>query len=466
MSNNVNELKKKFNDVKSALDGRSIENIGTEELEKLVSSILELQEESQVLKEQARYDDKIDIEKLSEIFKESENLWNEMTEPLTKISEELDSKKEKISELLSEINRQKVIIDLFNDKVGVYSGLVKTGKKFMKSHKDEEATKLCSDEMTFERDKIKLLNEMLDEHINICKEINVQINNLRDGVTEEQAHEEVVEKVQEEDEEKKKWDAYFKNGNPEIEGAWDNYSKDGDPEAKEVLDQYVEETLEPKVQDEWDSYFREGNPEYKEEETTVEETPVEEAPAMEENTEDIPVLENPMEVAPVVEEEAPVAEVELPTLEAATEEVEAAVTEEPVLDVPVEEAPVAEEVAPVVEEAPVVETPVAEVPTPEAVPEAPVAEEATPVGEEEVALPPALDNITNAVTAALGEEEVPAPALEPAPAPVVEEAAPAVVEAPVTEAQPVQAEAAESSAEFDWDSFFEKTFDDAQELTR
>ena len=130
----LNSLRDKFSEVSESLKGRSIKNIGTEELQRLVSTISEFKEENKKLRQSARFDNKIDIENLSKIFKESEKLWNEITEPLSSISAELDAKKEKISELLEEINRQKVIINLFNEKIGVYGSLVKYDKKFLRNN--------------------------------------------------------------------------------------------------------------------------------------------------------------------------------------------------------------------------------------------------------------------------------------------------------------------------------------------
>ena len=104
----------------------------------------------------------------------------------------------------------------------------------------------------------------------------------------------------------------------------------------------------------------------------VEEEVVEEAPVAEEVVE-APVAEEApaAEVAPVVEEAAPVEE--------AVAEV-APVVEEAA---PVAEAAPVEEVAPVAEEAAPVEAPVAEAPVVESAPEAPAAEESAPAADEE-----------------------------------------------------------------------------------
>ena len=462
----LNNLRDKFNEVSESLKGRSIKNIGTEELQRLVSTISDFKEENKKLRQSARFDSKIDIENLSKIFKESEKLWNEITEPLSAISAELDAKKEKIGELLEEINRQKVIINLFNEKIGVYGSLVKYDKKFLRNNKEEDATKVCSTEMQFEKDKIAALNKLLDERVEVCEKINQEIKNLRDGVEEDEVKEEEAPAV-EKTEDEEKWDTYFKYGNPEHK---------------------EEEKVEEKTEEEekWDTYFKFGNPDAPVvPEAPIVEAPVEEAPAALE----APVVEEVAE--PVVEEpvaEEPVAEPELPAVEPAATVEDLPTVEEVVNAVDglptVEPAPAVEEI-PAVEE-PVIENPMAEAPAEEVptVPEmpveevapvepAPVVEEApvaeVPAVEAPVAEMPAVEAAP--VEAAPVVEEAPVaevPAVEPAPvaeAPVVE-AAP-VAEAPVA-AAPAEAPATNSEAisEFDWDSFFEKTFDDAQEMTK
>ncbi len=462
----LNNLRDKFNEVSESLKGRSIKNIGTEELQRLVSTISDFKEENKKLRQSARFDSKIDIENLSKIFKESEKLWNEITEPLSAISAELDAKKEKIGELLEEINRQKVIINLFNEKIGVYGSLVKYDKKFLRNNKEEDATKVCSTEMQFEKDKIAALNKLLDERVEVCEKINQEIKNLRDGVEEDEVKEEEAPAV-EKTEDEEKWDTYFKYGNPEHK---------------------EEEKAEEKTEEEekWDTYFKFGNPDAPVvPEAPIVEAPVEEAPAaleapvVEEVAE--PVAEEPVVEAPVAEPELPAVEPEapvedlptveevvnavdgLPTVEPAPAVEEIPAVEEPVIENPMAEAPVEE--VPTVPEMPVEE--VAPVETAPVVEEAPVAE--APAVEAPVAEMPAVE--VAPVEAAPVVEEAPVaevPAAQPAPvaeAPVVE-AAP-VAEAPVA-AAPAEAPATNSEAisEFDWDSFFEKTFDDAQEMTK
>ena len=462
----LNNLRDKFNEVSESLKGRSIKNIGTEELQRLVSTISDFKEENKKLRQSARFDSKIDIENLSKIFKESEKLWNEITEPLSAISAELDAKKEKIGELLEEINRQKVIINLFNEKIGVYGSLVKYDKKFLRNNKEEDATKVCSTEMQFEKDKITALNKLLDERVEVCEKINQEIKNLRDGVEEDEVKEEEAPAV-EKTEDEEKWDTYFKYGNPEHK---------------------EEEKVEEKTEEEekWDTYFKFGNPDAPVvPEAPIVEAPVEEAPAaleapvVEEVAE--PVVEAPVAEEPVAEPELPAVEPEapvedlptveevvnavdgLPTVEPAPAVEEIPAVEEPVIENPIAEAPVEE--VPTVPEMPVEE--VAPVETAPVVEEAPVAE--VPAVEAPVAEMPAVE--VAPVEAAPVVEEAPVaevPAVEAAPvaeAPVVE-AAP-VAEAPVA-AAPAEAPATNSEAisEFDWDSFFEKTFDDAQEMTK
>ena len=456
----LNNLRDKFNEVSESLKGRSIKNIGTEELQRLVSTISDFKEENKKLRQSARFDSKIDIENLSKIFKESEKLWNEITEPLSAISAELDAKKEKIGELLEEINRQKVIINLFNEKIGVYGSLVKYDKKFLRNNKEEDATKVCSTEMQFEKDKIAALNKLLDERVEVCEKINQEIKNLRDGVEEDEVKEEEAPAV-EKTEDEEKWDTYFKYGNPEHK---------------------EEEKVEEKTEEEekWDTYFKFGNPDAPVvPEAPIVEAPVEEAPAALEApvVEEVaaPVVEEPVAEPelPAVEPEAPVEDLPtveevvnavdgLPTVEPAPAVEEIPAVEEPVIENPMAEAPVEE--VPTVPEMPVEE--VAPVETAPVVEEAPVAE--VPAVEAPVAEMPAVEAAP--VEAAPVVEEAPVaevPAVEPAPvaeAPV--EAAP-VAEAPVA-AAPAEAPATNSEAisEFDWDSFFEKTFDDAQEMTK
>ena len=496
----MDNIKAKFGNIKDEIKEKSIANIGLVDLRKYAAEISSLQDENNTIKEEARYDTKIGTKELGAIFKDSDILWGEMYSILDEVNSALESKNAQISELAKEIARQRNIINMFHDKLDSYTSMAEDDSDLLENKNlDSELEKLCNAELDFEMSKMEKLRKALEEHIDICKGINVDINILRYGG--ELPKKEVGSKKSKTDDvdnafvnglPKEVWDKVFINGF--TDETWDSIFAQGPTgemfdgmfvqgPTKEVYDGMFNDGPTKEV---YDGLFAQGpskeiidrafaNGDFlspaPEEEKLEEKLEVTEEPANEEDEEvaelvlpdlgeNVQKVEKEIIPVEVTEEPEPVVE------EPAALQPEAAPVEEPA-PLQTEEAPV-EDPAPLETEAAPAETTVAEPvpaePVVEATPTEPVVE-AAPVEEPaplqtEVAEPAPLDAEPTAqevapleATQAEAVESIQAPVLpdETAPAePAVEaapvEAAPAepVVEAaPVEEPAPLQTEVAE-----------------------
>ena len=334
-------------------------------------------------------------------------------------------KESQIQECDAEIIRQKAIIDMYTAKIEIYTDMIHKDEQLLSNEElDPELQKLCSAELDAETKKLEKLNELIEKHKEICF-------GLRNGgvLKKSKAKKEKEDKEEKEDGidnafadglNKKTWDRVFVNGF-EDEEKEELPELPADEEALEDGD--LAELVVPDLGEGPARENKEVIPVTVEEAEEVEETP-EEAPA--EEKEELPELpaEEPAEeqVEERAEEEAE--EPALPELPAEEEpELPKELGEVPTREVPVEEAP-AEVVVPEVEPELPPELPA------EGVREVPMEETYTPT--EDNGLPQEL------------------PAEEPA----------ASVD--------LESQSLETAMDgFDWDKYFEKTFDDnGQALTK
>ena len=228
----IESIKNKFGKLKKEIDEKNVSNIGVLDLRKYASNILRFQEESNRIKEESRYDSNIDLDDLAVLFRNSEELWGSMSETLDSINAELDEKNEKIREYAAEISRQKDIINMYFDKINIYTEMAQDDANILNNKEiDSELEKLCNEELDFEDNKLAKLRESMEKHVNVCKGINIEINLLRYGG--EARKEEVNNKKG-----KKLDDNSFTNGLPAE--VWD----------KVFLNGFTEET--------WDNIFVKG----------------------------------------------------------------------------------------------------------------------------------------------------------------------------------------------------------------
>ncbi len=449
----LEKIRSNFNKLKAELDEKKVDTIGVLELKKYEDRIIQLQEDNTRLKEKTRYDVSVDIEDLGTLFKASEELWADMSDTLEIIDTVLKDKESQIDECDVEIAKHKSIIDMYIRKAAVYTDLIHEDEKALgEEDVDSEFSKLCTAEMEAESKKLDKLNELIQRHREICFGFNETVSTLRNGGVLKKPKTKAKDKDEMAEDAKidldtafnegvtpKLWDKAFTNGNVYDE------AEEKAPEANEVDALFANGM--PK--DLWDKAFVNGSEDY------------EEKPALEDG--DLAELVLPdlgdvkakdeKEIIPVtVVEEG---EVVLPP--APESEVPAAP------EVPVEteeevEKPV-DNPAPAEEKVVLPPAPEAEVPAAPEVPEAPAAPvEEAPAVEAEAVLPPTI-GATDDVPSPVEEAEVilpPAPETEVAP-----------METPAEEPDLTNQSLENAMSNFDWDKYFEKTFDDnGQMLTK
>lgn len=463
----LDSIKNKFEKIKKEIDEKQISTVGILDLRKYVADILKFQDDNNRIKEESRYNTDIDLDDLGTIFKDSENLWMEMSAVLDVVNTELDEKQAQVDKLSTEIARQKEIINMYDQKIASYTKMTRYDENKLNANEiDPEFAKLLNEEFEFESKKLETLKELMERHIDVCKEINVEINALRYGG-----------EVKKEKQSKKKdgevdWDSSFKDGN-QFEKVDDQDNAFAEGLAKENWDKAfvagtenivgIDNSEEAPVVEEEATHEEEINPDGDLAELVV--------PDLDGAGE----LKPAKEVIPVTVEEA-VPEVELSDPIVETESAPEVELSEPIVDEetaqPVEEvelsAPIEDtEVVPEVELSdPIVET--------ESVPEVELSEpiaSAEPTVEANVVeeMPENYSPVEEAIAA---DSMIPvdnAPVVEQAPevvaqpAPVME---PTLEAAPV--AEPLPAEAAPAEAKTDtvvpdidwdqWDDFFNNTF--------
>ena len=440
-------IKNKFNKIKKEIEEKKISNLGTQDLKKYEVSILELHSECEQIKGEARENlAGVSLEDLGAIFKESDDMWTEMSALLETIDTEFTDKQSQVDKLSAEIARQKAIIEMYEQKIASYTKMIKYDEKRLNdSELETELLKLINSEYESETKKIEKLQEQLDKHKEICQDINIDINILKYGG---EARKKSNKKDKGEDVD---WDSSFKDGN--------KFAKDDEDRA--FADGLTKEN--------WDRSFAGGT----------------------ENLIGLGILgesEGEVEMGDPIPEDGDLAELVVPDLgdgpaKEAKEIIPVEVEGEVKLDdpIPAEEAQPEEEVK--AEEAAPEETPEVELDDPiqpEAVPEAVPAEEvAAPVEETtpEVVLGDPIPAETAAAEPAV--EEVAAPAEEPTPEVVLGDPIPAAEE-PAAEVQltaPIEDDKVEEIAnaaaptigtnpngavkDIDWDkweNFFDETF--------
>ena len=446
------QIKNRFNKIKKELEEKKIANIGTEELEKKANDLLGLQEDITNVKTEARTNvEGVSIDDLAEIFKESEEMWAEIETVYKEVDEVFEDKRSQVAKLTAEVERHNNIIRMYEKKIASYNRMIKYDESLLNQDDlESELMKLVNIEFEFETKKIEKLQELIEKHVEVCKDINVDINILKYGG-------EPRKKSSKKEKGETDYDAMFKDGNKFEKDDQDHAFAEG--LTKDNFDKVfaggvenlvgvgtVEEPapveLSAPIEEDGDLAelvvpdLGDGPAKEAEEIIPVE---VETAPEVEE-TKDVELSAPIEEPVPVEETPAPVAEV---VTEAAAVELSAPIAEETPA---VEQAQVVTP-EPVVEPAPVVETPAVEA-TPEEKPvelSAPIEESAT---------------VEEAAASAIASVEAAAPApQEPAP---VELSAPIAEEEHAEEipnsAAPAQ-EGVVQDIDWDkWDNFFDETF--------
>ena len=443
------QIKNRFNKIKKELEDKKIANIGTEELEKKANDLLGLQEDITNVKTEARANlEGVSIDDLAEIFKESEEMWAEIETVYKEVDEVFEDKRAQVNKLTAEVERHNNIIRMYEKKIASYNRMIKYDETLLNQDDlESELMKLVNTEFEFETKKIEKLQELIEKHVEVCKDINVDINILKYGG-------EPRKKSSKKEKGETDYDAMFKDGN--------KFEKDDQDHA----------FAEGLTKDNFDKVFAGGVENLVGVGTAEEPAPVELSAPIEEDGDlaelvvpdlgDGPAKEAeeiiPVEVetAPeVVEEEA--VELSAPIEEPApAEEVQPEVVTEAEaveLSAPIAEETPAAEPAPVVEEAQVVTPePVVETPVVEATPEEKPVELSAPIEESAT--------VEEAAASALASVEAVAPApQEPAP---VELSAPIAEEEHAEEipnsAAPAQ-EGVVQDIDWDkWDNFFDETF--------
>ena len=409
------QIKNRFNKIKKELEDKKIANIGTEELEKKANDLLGLQEDITNVKTEARANlEGVSIDDLAEIFKESEEMWAEIETVYKEVDEVFEDKRAQVNKLTAEVERHNNIIRMYEKKIASYNRMIKYDETLLNQDDlESELMKLVNTEFEFETKKIEKLQELIEKHVEVCKDINVDINILKYGG-------EPRKKSSKKEKGETDYDAMFKDGN--------KFEKDDQDHA----------FAEGLTKDNFDKVFAGGVENLVGVGTAEEPAPVELSAPIEEDGDlaelvvpdlgDGPAKEAeeiiPVEVetAPeVVEEEA--VELSAPIEEPApAEEVQPEVVTEAEaveLSAPIAEETPAAEPAPVVEEAQVVTPePVVETPVVEATPEEKPVELSAPIEESAT--------VEEAAASALASVEAVAPApQEPAPvelsAPIAEE---------------------------------------------
>jgi len=474
----IESLRNKLEKIKNEISEKKVANIGVLDLRKYNATLLGIEKDSNMLLEEARFDSGINTVQLGEIYKDIDALEKEISKTLKTVSGELEDKNSQIKEYQDEISRQKDIIDMYNGKINAYTAMIERDNKLLnKKELDSELEKLCSSELDSEVKKVEKLTELMEKHIEVCKDINVDINILRYGGESRKQKGKKAVKGDIDNEfvdglPKEEWDKLFNNGHTKetwdgvftqgpTEEVWDGLFINGDilggaPVEETELPKPLEETPEnPEDEDLAELVLPDLGDEGKGE--TKEIIPVE------------VVDELGNEVEEAKEETVAPAAPEVAAAPAAVEMPEPLPEEAPVV-----ETPAVAEPAPVAEPTPVEATPVAE-PTPveapvETVPAAP--EVVAPVSVE---MPEPLPEEAPAVETPAVAEPAPVaePTYEPAHvAPVVEtpvEAAPEAPAAPADVTLPeeikdegvdLENQSLESAmSNFDWDVYFQNTFD-------
>jgi hypothetical protein len=333
----IEGIRKNFSKLKAEIDEKKAESIGVVELRKYTASILALQEENTRIKEDCRYDVNIGLDDLGTIFKDSEDLWNEMSETLDLISDILESKQNQVDEMGNEVSRQRAIINMYEKKIKEYTAMTKNDTKVLNDEEaDSELQKLVNSEFEFETKKLEKLNELMDKHVSICKEINADIYVLRYGgvLKPKTKKEKAKESTNEIDAlfmdglNEELWDKAFVNGNGEDVPTPPEVGEEETREVPTLEDGDLAELVLPDLGETRPKEEKEIIP------VTVEETPAEVKEEPEHNEESEEVKGNEM-----LPEEPTMPDVTLPE-----EPVETEPTEEPGMPetAPVEETPAPE----------------------------------------------------------------------------------------------------------------------------
>ena len=201
-------IKKRFGKIEKEIEEKSISTIGTKDLEKYVASINEIKTDINLAKEQARENiADVSIDDLGAIFRESEEMWTGMSALLETVEAELATKQEQVDKLSAEVARQNAIVSMYEQKVASYSKMIRADERKLNDDKlESELLKLINDEFEFETKKIAKLQELIDKHVEISKDINIDIQILKYGG-------ELRKKSSKKDKVVDDWDSSFKDGN-------------------------------------------------------------------------------------------------------------------------------------------------------------------------------------------------------------------------------------------------------------
>ncbi len=221
-------IKKRFGKIEKEIEDKELAKIGTKDLERIVADINQMKVDINLAKEQARENlTDVSIDDLGAIFKESEEMWTGMSALLETVEAELATKQEQVDKLTAEVARQNAIVSMYEQKIASYSKMIRTDERKLNDDKlESELLKLVNDEHEFESKKVAKLQELLEKHVEVSKDINVDINALKYGG-------ELRKKTTKKDKVVDDWDSSFKDGNrfakeEELDDAFANgLTKDG-----------------------------------------------------------------------------------------------------------------------------------------------------------------------------------------------------------------------------------------------
>ena len=178
----TDSIKSKLKKLKDDFGKEKVETIGVLDLREWESKIIKLQYENSRLIDEARYDVDVDNDELRTLFKESDALWEEMSQALETITTVLEDKENQIADLDAEIAKQKAIINMYLRKREIYVDMTVEDSQMVRNEElGPELAKLCNAELEAELKKIDKIEELIQRHKEVCYGYNAIISALRNG---------------------------------------------------------------------------------------------------------------------------------------------------------------------------------------------------------------------------------------------------------------------------------------------
>ncbi len=178
----TDSIKSKLKKLKDDFGKEKVESIGVLDLREWESRIIKLQYENSRLIDEARYDVDVDNDELRALFKESDALWEEMSQALETITTVLEDKENQIADLDAEIAKQKAIINMYLRKREIYVDMTVEDNQMVRNEElGPELAKLCNAELEAELKKIDKIEELIQRHKEVCYGYNAIISALRNG---------------------------------------------------------------------------------------------------------------------------------------------------------------------------------------------------------------------------------------------------------------------------------------------